>query len=118
MISYNLKNEMVKMFYEIKTPTDGMGTCFICNKANRTKIGIIDYIILNGVKIETYDPNIYIYNDGIVTFAPLNKQFKGVIHLDFNNAVGICKDVILNISVEKIKISNRYTYALVIDVKE
>lgn len=118
MISYNLKNEMVKRFYNVDTSTDGFGTCFMIKKNDITKIGIIDYIILNGVKMETYDPNIYIYNDGIVTFAPLNKQFKGVIHLDFNNAVGICNDVILNISVEKIKISNRYTYALVIDVKE
>lgn len=118
MISYNLKNEMVKRFYNVDTSTAGFGTCFMIKKNSITKIGIIDYIILNGIKIKTYNPNIYIYNDGIVTFAPLNKQFKGVIHLDFNNAVGICNDVILNISVEKIKISNCYTYALVIDVKE
>lgn len=118
MISYNLKNEMVKRFYNVDTSTAGFGTCFMIKKNSITKIGIIDYIILNGIKIKTYNPNIYIYNTGIVTFAPINENVRGLIDLDFNDSNGICKDVILNTSIEKIKVSNQYTYALVVDVEE
>lgn len=117
MISYNLKNEIVKMFYDIDISTAGFGTCFMIKKTS-AKIGIITYIILNGIKIETCNPYIYIYNNGIITFDPINKEIRGSIDLDFNDSDGICEDVILNISVDKIKISNRYTYALVVDVKE
>lgn len=117
MVSYSLKNEMVKMFYDIDTSTAGFGTCFMIKKTS-AKIGTIGYIILNGIKIETYAPNVYISNTGIVTFDPINKRTKGAFDMDFNDSTGLCKDVILNISVEKIEVSNRYTYALVVDINE
>lgn len=114
MISYSLKNENVKLFYDIEESTKGFGTYFIIND-ERVKGKDIDYLILNSIRIETFNPNIFIYNDGKVVIIPDKERSSyGSVNIDFNEINGISKDVILNMSVEKLISS----YAVIIDIKD
>ena len=114
MISYSLKNENVKLFYDIEKSTKGFGTYFIINN-ERIQGNDIDYVILNGIRIETFNPSIFIYNDGKVVIIPDKERSSyGSVNIDFNEINGISKDVILNMSVEKLISS----YAVVIDIKD
>ena len=114
MISYSLKNENVKLFYDIEKSTKGFGTYFIINN-ERIQGNDIDYIIINRIKIETCNPNIFIYNDGKVVIIPDKERSSyGSVNIDFNEINEISKDVILNMSVEKLISS----YAVIIDVKD
>lgn len=110
MVKYHIENERVKDFYQILNT--GIATYF--SIVDTTENNCISSIMLNGIKMETYNPQVTIKYGFIEIFSGPY----GLMKLDFYDDYAMIKDVILNIDIQQNPWSAGSEYMLILDIKE
>ena len=110
MIKYHIENERVQDFYQILNTN--IATYF--SVVDNAEDNCISSIILNGIKMETNNPQVIINYGFIEIFS---EQY-GLMKLDFHDNYAMVKDVILNINIQQDPWSAGSEYMLILDIKE
>ena len=110
MIKYHIENERVQDFYQILNTN--IATYF--SVVDNAEDNCISSIILNGIKMETNNPQIIIKYGFVEIFSGPY----GLMKLDFHDNYAMVKDVILNINIQQDPLSAGSEYMLILDIKE